>query len=529
MVRRAALRPDRPASTGTRLRVACRVVATALVLAGCGDATTERSSFAPRFERAPCEFALPAGHDASDVLCGSVVVPADRAAGDGPRLRLAVAVLRATGPDPAPDPVVALSGGPGDPSLEGILRNWTRDFAAPLQEKRDLVFFDQRGTGRSSPALYCPEYAAAVRAALAEDLDAAGDAARANDGLLACHSRLRAAGVDLGAYTSAASAHDVRDVMHALGYERWNVRGISYGARLALTAVRDVPGEIRSVVLDSPVPPQASPIADAARHLQRSLDGLLAACASDPRCAAAYPDLRATLDALLARLDHEPSVIDAVDPESGAPLRVVVNGDRLLAGLRDALYSSDLLPLLPLVLQTTAQGDDTLLAAFAGEAVGPLSRLAWGMHHSVECFEEIPFVTGEVVAAATRGVTPRLLRFGLAAFVDASRAVCGFWDVRPAGALENEAVRSSIPTLILSGEHDPVTPPEYARLVARTMPNARTLVFRGHGHGVLGAHNPQDPDSSCARRVVAGFLDDPAAPLDASCVAAFQPPGFAGG
>ena len=126
----------------------------------------------------------------------------------------------------------------------------------------------------------------------------------------------------------------------------------------------------------------------------------------------------------------------------------------------------------------------------------------------LECFEEAPFGSPQAVQAANAAANPRLSQAmnNAAAYQD-----CAAWDVPPAAAFENKPVVSDIPTLILSGEHDPITPPAWGELTAEGLSKSQHLVFPGTGHGVLGRHN-------CSNQVVEEFLAAPDEPVDASCM-----------
>src|SRR5262249_902609 len=223
------------------------------------------------------------------------------------------------------------------------------------------------------------------------------------DAMRTCHDRRANDGIIFAAYTSAAIAADVGDLMSALGYQRWNLYGFSYGSRVALTAMRDMPEPIRSVVLDSTLSVQANLQADFAANAERGLNTLFAACAADPSCAAKYPHLDQTLFSLVDHLNAEPAVVEPMDA-SGHPLRVVVTGDLFLLGVTGALPDDTLVPFLPTLIATTAQGIHAVLTAAAGVLVGGGDLNAEGMEFSVLCTDEVPFNTPEVIAAATSGV-----------------------------------------------------------------------------------------------------------------------------
>ena len=139
--------------------------------------------------------------------------------------------------------------------------------------------------------------------------------------------------------------------------------------------------------------------------------------------------------------------------------------------------------------------------------------LSEGLYNSVECVEEAPFGSPEDVIAANAAVEPRLSQAinNTALYQD-----CAAWDVTPAEAVENQAVVSDIPTLILSGEHDPITPPAWGFSAVEHLSRAQHLVFPGVAHGVLGS-------SGCSNRVVDDFLSAPEQPVDTSCVAELSP------
>jgi pimeloyl-ACP methyl ester carboxylesterase len=419
-------------------------------------------------------------------------------------------VVNASGPDPASDPLVFLPGGPGELELDFVEID-VPDWFAAIHPTRDLVFLDERGTGRSRPSLDCPEWRAARQAELATLQTVEEDAAMLQDALRTCHDRYVAEGIHLSAFNSAENARDVRDLMTSLGYQSWNLYGLSYGTRLALTAMRDTPEGIRSVVLDSTWPVQANLAADFPANIQRSLDLLLATCAGDAGCAALYPNLEQTLFDLVERLNSEPVTLQqGTNP-------VVVTGDRLLYFLAGWLYRRNLLGQIPLVITSAAGGNYALLSAFLGP---PPTYQAWGMFHSVVCAEEAPFVTPEILAAATAGLREEMRRSLLPLVSQHWLDVCTFWGAPPPPAIENEPVVSDIPTLLLAGEFDPATPPAYDHLAAETLSHSYLYELRGHAHNELGP--------GCADELRVAFLNDPTSPPDDSCVDALPPLRFFG-
>jgi pimeloyl-ACP methyl ester carboxylesterase len=499
----------------------------ALAVSSCGGGGGEPLRSVATFTETPCDLDE-AGLELDRLRCGFVTVPEDRDDPKGRTIELAVAVARATTDAPAPDPVVVLSGGPGDAALDSFLPFLQRvEAVSTLQRRRDVVVFDQRGTGRSRPLLDCPEVEAASRESLTRVQPAREDTRDTVAALRACHERLLARGDDLAAYTSAASARDIRDVMTALGYREWNLYGNSYGSRLAQTAMRDAPAGIRSVILDSVVPVQGDTISEWGRNLERSLTTLLDTCAGDPRCHAAFPDLENTLFDLVRQLDAEPLIVSAEDPDTGEEITVVVTGERLLIGLQSALYDAELIPVLPLVISLTAAGNTGLLAAAAADVLsGPLN--AEGMGMSVECSEEAPFITPDLLAQGAAGVHVEIQAIADDFIVRETLDVCSFWEAASPPSDENDPVSSPIPTLVLAGQLDPITPPRYGLDVAGRLSQAQYFEFAGFGHAVLGTASAESARPRCAVQIVEAFLTDPTAPVDGGCTAALPAIEFAG-
>ncbi len=495
-------------------RSAASLAIACLVAAGfaCGDAdkappatltpaAISQTAIEPRFAYESCDMDLPDGQEEGEtVICGTLTVLENRASPGEGTIELALAILKSTGADPESDPLIYLAGGPGGPAIEYDMQLFTRDFAFPIQRRRDIVFFDQRGVGRSDPALDCPE----VDDVYFDDEDAF------NTALTECADRLRADGVDLNAYNSIENAADIVDLARALDYETYNLYGVSYGTRLALTAMRDAPDAIRSVVLDSSFPLQANLYADGASTLEESLHAVFSACGTDAACrriAGLTEDIEATFFSIAERLDTAPITVEGGLPED--PYDVEIDGDVFVNLIFEALYSPFLIAELPAMLVAIDRGDTEPLELLASYSAYFNSGSSLGMHLSVQCSEEVPFNTPDRVRQATR---PAYRRLNISARGDIAsiRAGCGFWDVARGDARENEAVVSEIPALVLMGEFDPITPPSYGRATASTLSHSFLFEFRGAAHGVL--------DEACPMTVVASFIEQPNAAPDAACV-----------
>jgi len=238
-------------------------------------------------------------------------------------LRLAVAIVRAPNPNPAPDPLVLLNGGPGGQAMQD-LEKFIKFFQFLIPNPdRDVILFDQRGVGASQPALECPELApmllaqAMGRALTTEELQAP---------YRACRDRWVGQGVNLAVYTTADSAADVNDLWRTLGYKEVNLYGISYGTVLAQTVMRDYPDGLRSVVLDSAYPLQISLFADTAPNLSGHLKRVFAECAADWLCRMTYPDLEKVFYDLLDQLNRAPVKLALTNPATDEPFTFDFDG-----------------------------------------------------------------------------------------------------------------------------------------------------------------------------------------------------------
>ena len=493
-----------------------------LFLSACSGSDEEHRSDAA--EKAPessvdyddCDFEVPAG---VDMQCGTLEVPADREDPDGGEIELAFGIVRSDAPDLADDPVVYLSGGPGQSTLELASQGFAQLYE-PLTANRDLVLLDQRGTGLSEPSLACDEYTEWALGSLGSDLPDEELETQALDALEECHDRLAEDDVDFADYNSAASAADLEDLRVALDYDQWNLYGISYGTRLAQQAMKDHPDGIRSVVLDASYPADADLYAEMPGNAERAMEALFATCADDPACAAAYPDLGRTFRDLVGRLNAAPAPITVVDATTGERVADELDGDALVGFLFDSLYSTELVQHLPEIITAAAAGEFGSIGLLLGAQTQSLDFVAIGQQLAVQCNEEVPFGSREDVAAAAadhplvEGYFESGPTSGTGIF-----DVCGSWDAGEADPEANEALSSDIPTLVLAGDLDPITPPRWGEQIAGDLSEAFFVQFPFTGHGSLPSHD-------CAVDITADFLDEPGSEPSTDCVENITVPAF---
>lgn len=483
---------------------------TAAPTAAPAEAATAAPAEAPAFTEATCAFQPLEG---VQVRCGYIEVPENRSEPDGPKIRVVAAVFESRSPNPAPDAMIYLDGGPGGHTLRTAPFVFG-ELVAPFLDRRDVILFDQRGVGASDPALDCPEQFRLDLGVLGEGLRNESYLQSATAAMLGCRERLLSEGVNLEAFTSAESAADVDDLRRALGYEQLNLYGISYGTRLALTIMRDFPDSLRSVVLDSTVPLQANIFLDISASAERAFATLFDGCAQDAACNAAYPNLEQVFYEAVEKLNAEPITVPLQD--FGQSIEVVVTGDLLIRTLFQALYRTYVLADLPRAIYAARDGDD--LGFWTQQALenAILNQLiSAGMYYSVQCGEEARFSTDEEMQQADATRPEQRDAFDQADTI----AICAVWGAREAETVENQPVSSDIPTLVLAGQYDPVTPPDYGREAAKTLSNSFFFEFPGVGHGASIAH-------PCPKSIMLAFVEEPTSAPDAGCIAQMTGPEF---
>jgi pimeloyl-ACP methyl ester carboxylesterase len=491
----------RPDSCAAR-RIA-RVAAAALLVMSLAPTAAAQSTL-PRFERDDC---LVNGDWAREVRreCGWLVVAESRDRPSANTVRLAVEIFRAREPSSAP-PLVLLHGGPGN----GGIRLYSAGVAmSALPRYRDVVIYDQRGAGFSEPKL-CPGYdrvadsAYNLREGAEKDTNLRG-ARRA------CLAELDAKGIDRLAYNTAASAADLIDLRRTLGYVSWDIRGGSYGARLAQEAmVRDGPA-IRSVVLPSPMARSFSIQAEQPLSTQHAFERLFAACRLQPSCRDAFPNIEQDFYASYDELTKSPVAVPIMRPD-GRSDTVSVDGDRLVAGIRERIRTSAGLSRVPLLLHELRAGDRLRAAReVVGDGAAPEALANRALRELVNCYDAY----GPTSLKTLESVNAR----ARAPFRRAVTRDCEEWLPRFSEASTRTPARSDIPTLILTGHFDDRTPTEHARRIASTLSRAYLVEFPDEGHDAR--------PTGCHAAIVTQFLEDPTRTPDTSCVATIPPISFA--
>jgi pimeloyl-ACP methyl ester carboxylesterase len=454
----------------------------------------------------PCEIEGTSSAVKEKVLCGTLDVFEDRRKNSGRKIALKIVVFPATGKNKAPDPFFYIPGGPGSSATEDA--PFIAQEFAKIREHRDLVFVDQRGTGGSNP-LNCDFFKASDLRSYLGDYFPLEDVRR-------CRVQLEPR-ADLKLYTTPIAMDDLNDVRAALGYKQINILGGSYGTRAAQVYLKLHPTSVRAVILHGVSPTNQFMPRDFPQHTERALNGVVADCAADDGCRAAFPSLAAEVRSVLEQLLRAPVEVELKRQKASENIRLSLSRDLVAEAIRYMLYQAGAASRIPLFIHQAAQGNFAPLAeaaiSYRQQIVATGSN---GMYLSVTCAEDLPLIKpgeGERNGAKTFLGDYRLRQ---------QRAACALW---PRAQMPNnyaEPTRSDVPVLILTGQWDPVTPPVYGDTAAKYLSHSLHVIVPHAGHGFNGLNGVD-----CIDRLIVSFIDrGTTTGLDTTCVSSIGRKGF---
>jgi pimeloyl-ACP methyl ester carboxylesterase len=477
---------------------------------GCGatlfalNSLGQETGRSPSVSLTPCEIGGTNGAPKQTVRCGSFEVFEDRNRKSGRRIALKLMVFPATGPDKIADPLFYIPGGPGSSATEDA--PFVAQQFAKIREHRDLVFVDQRGTGGSNP-LNCDFFKPAdLRSYLGEYFPL--------EDVRKCREQLEPK-ADLTLYTTAIAMDDLDDVRAALGYNKINIIGGSYGTRAAQVYLKLHPNRVRAVILHGVSPTNQFMPRDFPQHTERALNGVVAECSADQACHTAFPNLSDEVKSVLEWLMRGPVEVE-LKRQSGN-VRVNLSRDLAAEAIRYMLYQPGGAGRIPLFIHLATQGNFGPLAEAAiyyrQQIVATGSN---GMYLSVTCAEDLPAIkSGE---GERNGVDTFLGDYRLRQ----QRAACALW---PRGMIPRnyaEPTRSDVPALIVTGQWDPVTPPIYGDTAAKYLSHSLHVIVPHGGHGLDGLDGIK-----CIDNLIDSFIErGTTRGLDTSCVGSIKRNGF---
>lgn len=477
------------------LRALAALTLTPLIF--CGALETHAATLKPE----PCRLQSEIAGGGVAAECAWLSVPENREQPAGKRVQLHVARIRSLRLEPAGDPLFVLSGGPGQAASDFYIS--IAPALARIRRDRDIVIVDQRGTGKSN-RLDCT---------FPDESDITfTDPQQLRDLTRSCLAKLSG---DPRYYTTSVAVRDLDDVRAALGYQRLDLYGVSYGTRVAQHYMRRYPQRVRVAILDGVVPPELPLGPDVALDAQAAIDSAFARCDSNVDCKRVFPNIASTFATLRARVLEHPVPLSIPDPLSAEPTQTQLGASELSAAVRLLSYSDETVSTLPLLIHEAETGQPQALAAQYLMIKRSLdTQIANGMHFAVVCSEDAPrwherLVSDSDLAKTYIGET----------FMQAMRTICEQWPRGPVDEDFGKPLQSEIPTLVLSGGNDPVTPSRYGEQIVAGLKNSKHLVLDGQGHGQIGV--------GCMPRVIADFITaGTTKSLDDECLKTVAPAPF---
>jgi len=449
----------------------------------------------------PCNLSRPGTGRRVAAWCAPFAVPENRADPQGRTIHLKLAMVRSDAAVPDPDIVVLLAGGPGQAATRAYV-DMARYFEG-LRKHHDILLLDQRGTG-GSHALTCPKV---QKQSKEQKIKASPNLDLLRENLKKCLAEIETK-ADPRFYTTTDAEADLEAVRQALGKPAFDLIGVSYGTRMAQEYAMHYPASVRSIVLDSAVPNTAVLGQHVAVHLQQALRKDFALCTADAACSKRFGDPMQTLMKLKAKLATDPHEVSIRDPRTYKLVQHKFDDDSLASVVRLFAYTSPTIALLPLSIHAAANGDPGPLLGQQSIISGQLDHdIDLGMSLSVTCSEDADLIKDRPQDKDTL-LGDRFIR--------ELKAQCAIWPHGKRPADFHQPFTGDIPTLVLSGELDPITPPYWGKQIVAHLSDARQLVLKGQGHGEIQV--------GCTPRIVRRFIDklDPKT-LDASCLKRLGP------
>lgn len=409
--------------------------------------------------------------------CGFVTVPENPNKPDGKQIQVHYVVLPAVKNVNHEEALLAIAGGPGQSAIDNAAS--FDSMLNKVRQQRDILLIDQRGTGRSN-VLNCD---AGPQSPLSFDDDNVDTLAEAQK----CRDQFP--DTDVTQYGSLNAVQDFEAVRAHLGYKKLHLYGISYGTRMAQLYMRLYPEHLATVTLDGIVPMQQS-VLEIGSAIERGFDLLFKDCQETAACHAEFPELKAEFDQVVARLTEGPITEQVHDPVTGEKTLLTLTRAKFYGAIRMALYQTNVRALVPHAIHQAAKENyQPLLGLYALTTDG--AGMAMGMHASVVCGEDIHRITPAMREQAKTSYVGKTM-------LESLEASCSVWKVPPVDASFSEPIKSDIPTLLLSGEIDPATPPSWGELAMEKLTNAKHFVAPYATHGVAY--------QSCANNLVAELV-----------------------
>lgn len=452
-------------------------------------------------------------------ICGQMFVSENPLQLNSPRISFPVIRFEARNPDKEKHPVlIAGGGGPGNPLGLGEQDishwSWKNYFRMSVGSGRDLILIDNRGVGLSLPRLACPEVKEEFISLLGNRVSNKIRLSQTKQAFKQCRHRLLKEGIDPSQYNNVTAAHDIEALRKGLRIKKWNLYGVSYGTRIALSVLRKYPETVHAVLLDSVYPPEIRYLVDSPKDNEASLNKIIKTCEESENCRNILPEFRVKLIKLIGNLKAKPITLSMTDPRNYSPLKVILDDQMLIETIFSAGYVKANIERVPLVVRSLWEGNLDLIGAMVRELIvvgNTIHSLDIGAYASYSCHGENPFNTLlDALGEAKKYPIQKSMNMP---WIQEEKSMCEAWDVQPGSIVETLPVVSNVPALLYAGEFDFITPSRWAEEARRHLSHSYIKIWPGIGHHSLSALN-------CSDRVAQIFFDNPyESPFTDSCIA----------
>jgi len=436
--------------------------------------------------------------------CGELKVKENPQDSNSRVIALNILRLPAISPAPDKDPVFLIQGGPGGSSVE--MAKQIHAAFQDVRKNRDLIFVDQRGTGKSNP-MKCktpPENLKQMAEELQEEW--------ADNEIKRCAEEFKDTGKF---YTTSYAVGDLEKVRVTLGYESINLWGGSYGTRVAMEYAREYPQHLRSMVLDGVAPVELALPDYFARDAMQSLIKINEQCVKDEECFALYGNMLDKISIILARLEKaeaedKPIAINYINSQNNQVETSRLNSKEFSGLIFLALYSRDLSALFPQIISDAEKERYQALIGLNNLSTKSFNQLnvSDAMRYSVVCNED------RHVLNPHSDELPKM--FLASSFAKDMDKVCAVWPKANVSESYFQPLKTDVPSLLLSGGFDPVTPELWAKSASLHMSNSLSLVAPG-GHHIVSMEG-------CVPQLIAQFYERGSVKnLNADCITDILP------
>lgn len=487
-----------------------------------------RDSF--RLRPIVCPFKGEVEYKGGEISCSLLEVPENREKARSRMIELHVVKIHAKEPNDwdteekgdwtkREDPIVYLTGGPGA-KVAGYVDRF-KDHG--VRDARDLYILEQRGIGWSAD--FCLDYSLFDPSA-ANTPDWGSYQEAGLKAMEACFAKAKAARVDLSGYNTIENARDVHALRRALGFDQWNVWGISYGSILGQAYLKEDPEGVRAAVIDAIVPLQQDiTFHHIARYYDRDLKLLEDACKEDGACGRDFPKLIENYKNAIRKVAAEPIEIDAIDDELFPNGKAYIFHDLIGAAPFTLFYEQKNYPSLPAFIAALTkiveeENHEALRIITAGGG-GDNFDISEGMYNAISCNDGWAPMIKKAFEEDRMDYPVLSMIFGDLSLIDEQERICNRYGAQARPAEDYQPLETDIRTLIVEGQMDPITPPPLAKAILPGFSNGTYVEFPYAGHGPTRS-------VECAGEFLTKFYDDPEGELDLSCPESMERPEFSG-